>query len=502
MRHPLWLAVLLSTPALAGSPEGALKAAGPFCAGEYADDLTALAPHVREYERSPENPSSSFCLRTTAVYECISYGSDGSIRRTKRKAVSHGTGFAFRRQGTETLLLTNQHVAEWPAVTDERNRVEDVPNGCKRVSESLRIVENEDDSYEQDDVALTRMMSDPQLDVAVLKARATLPVMPWKVGKSSMLRERNVVDVQGFPLGAFRATNVGKVISAYHRDTDREWDHDDFVVDALLSSGNSGSPVLAVSCKTGEFELVGIYHAGYSRGSALNVVIGIDQVRDLLNGQRRTPRPKEEVKPLAGVDREKLLETVQTHVEPYFPFGSHAAVVRSRADGALIFTIFSREFPLRAHPLVMLEDLPPEVPETFGELGQVWFGNGHGLQAYARGDLDAETQAQLARLLDALRRDAMGTFEFRTAAKDALSSRARHEQVSRLERALKRTVESRKELAQSASEAAERLGPEDPSRAISPADAYAVQVQNPAFPMNRGTAQMSAPAPEEPAVTR
>ena len=35
--------------------------------------------------------------------------------------------------------------------------------------------------------------------------------------------------------------------SEHDHDDYGEWDHDDFVVDALLSAGNSGSPVLAVS---------------------------------------------------------------------------------------------------------------------------------------------------------------------------------------------------------------------------------------------------------------
>ena len=48
------------------------------------------------------------------------------------------------------------------------------------------------------------------------------------------------------------------------RDQEQGWDHVDFVVDALLSEGNSGSPVLAASCKSRELELVGVYHAGYS----------------------------------------------------------------------------------------------------------------------------------------------------------------------------------------------------------------------------------------------
>ena len=275
---------------------GSIPAA--YCSGDYADDLQALAPRLREFERQPY----SYCVRNTATYECVSYGADGNLRKTRRRAVLHGTAFGYRqvssdapRHGaqeggtparsstpaSETLLLTNQHVAEWPAVTDDEHPVEGIPTGCKKVSDSLRIVESESDAYERDDVALTRVVADTQLDVAVLRAHALLHVLPWKIGRSRSLRERNVVEVRGFPLGvAFQATNVGKVVSALDHDSYHDWDHDDFVVDALLSSGNSGSPVLAVSCRTGEFELVGIYHAGYAEGSALNVVVGIDQIRD------------------------------------------------------------------------------------------------------------------------------------------------------------------------------------------------------------------------------
>src|SRR4029077_1779614 len=130
---------------------------------------------------------------------------------------------------------------------------------------------------------------------------AAIQVMPWKIGKSSALRERNVVDVRGFPLGAFKATNLGTVISTYDHDDYKEWDHDDFVIDARLSQGNSGSPVLAVSCATGESELVGIYHAGYSRGSSLNVVIQVDQARDFLTALKKPAAPKPDGGPTTSV---------------------------------------------------------------------------------------------------------------------------------------------------------------------------------------------------------
>ncbi len=350
--------------------EGALRSPQPpaYCAGEYAEDLSALAPRARQLEQ--QIPAYTFCIRTVATYECPSYGADGNLTRKRRKVSAHGTGFAFRQQSGETFLLTNQHVAEWPAVTDDEHTVEDVPAGCKRVSDSLKIVDSSSDSYERDDVPLTRVVADPQLDLAVLKTKGTLPVMPWKIGHSAGLKERAVVDVRGFPLGVFKATNVGNVISAYDHDGYHDWDHDDFVIDALLSTGNSGSPVFAVSCKTGEFELVGVYHAGYTRGSALNVVVGIDQARDLMTTFKRSPRPSAEAATQLDQSARALLTAAgQQTLEPLFPFGAVTAAVRTRRDGTLFYELLNRDFPLRAYPTLVLEDPGPDVTRPVRGVG-------------------------------------------------------------------------------------------------------------------------------------
>ncbi|HEX4622003.1 MAG TPA: serine protease, partial [Myxococcaceae bacterium] len=444
-----WLA-LCAAPLLAAAPLPHPAAPvpappSPYCAGDYADDFSVMSPAAREFESHPQQPYT-FCVRTSAVYECPSYGTDGNLRRTRRKAMAHGTGFAYRQQNGDTLLLTNQHVAEWPPVTDEDHPVDDVPAGCKRVSDFLRIVDNEADAYEPDDIPLTKVVADPQLDIAILKTRAPLAVMPWKIGRSAGLRERNVVDVRGFPLGAFKATNVGKVVSAYDHDEYKDWDHDDFVVDALLSPGNSGSPVFALSCKTGELELVGVYHAGYSRGSALNVVVGIDQIRDLMSSLRRAPRQHVDAT-LDAATRAQLVDQVHGAVEPFFPFGALPAAVRVRSDGALIFEVFSKDFPFKPHPVLAVEDLPSG-PEAFGEPGRVWLGNGRGLKPWARSDADGDTQALVARIIDALRRDALTAFAYRAAHQGADSSREHFDQMSQLERALRRATQAHQDLSQ------------------------------------------------------
>ncbi len=449
----------------------------PYCNGEYADDLNALAPHVREAERHPQEPFS-YCLRSSAVYECLTYGNDGNVRRARKKTLKHGTGFGYRRQGRDTLLLTNFHVAEWPSVTDDEHPVSGVPNGCKRVSDNLQVVDDEEDSYERDDISLSRVVADPQLDVSIVKANSNeLKVSPWRVGRSAALKARNVVEVAGFPLGAFRATNVGKVIAPYDHDEARDYDHVDFVVDALLSAGNSGSPVLAVSCQTGEYELVGIFHSAYTRGAAMNVVIGIDQVRDMMTtlkrGARTAAAPSE---PAPPGTRGKLLTDSRLYPEPFFPLGPLPSVIRSRPDGTLLFQVFSEDFPVRAHPLLILEDLPspgdaPDGGESPHFDGKVYFGNPRGLRGYPFQDLDAEAQQQVMAIREALRHDALAAFEVRDALAEQNSSRERFNELSRLERKVKRTSASRSEVAQLVEELAEKLGPKSSDPVITAREA-------------------------------
>ncbi len=304
-----------------------------------------------------------------------------------------------------------------------------------------------------------------------------------------------MVDVRGFPLGAFKANNVGKVVSAYDHDDDKDWDHDDFVIDALLSPGSSGSPVMALSCRTGELELVGIYHAGYTRGSALNVVVGIDQVRDLMTTLKRTPRAHADAGALDAPARATLALALKNAGEPFFPFGNLTAAVHLRSDDALVFELFGKDFPLVARPALVVEDLPHA--DGFGELGRVFFGNPRGLKVFARGDLDADTQAQVQKTLDALRSDALAAFAYRAAAGSAEASRERYEQMARLERALKRATAAHQDLGQSASDLADRLGPGPSEQGVS----LAVALQPPPKPTAAAVVEMAQQAHPAPTAT-
>ena len=149
----------------------------------------------------------------------------------------------------------------------------------------------------------------------------------------------NLVQVRGFPLGAFSAVNAGKVVNPYTEDSERGWSHADFVVDALLSAGNSGSPVFAVSCHTSEPELVGVFHAGYAEAAALNVVVAIDQLREELETLRLPRRNAGLRSEITAQDRDRVVKHLsadRSHALT-FPFGGRAVQVQLSDPGTLRF---------------------------------------------------------------------------------------------------------------------------------------------------------------------
>lgn len=471
-----WLLTVVLMASPAAPPKPAVPKASsspaktpprPWCSGTYADDFSVLSKESIELSNRSDASFTS-CVRSTATYECLSYGPDGTIRRAKKTATSHGTAFGYKRQGAETLLITNQHVADYALVTDDDHQVSGVPAGCKRVSDSLKIVDNERDNYEGDDIPLTRVVGDAPLDMAVLKAKASLNVMPWKVGRSSALRERNVVEVKGFPLGAFRATVQGRVTSVFDHDDFKDWNHDDFVIDAQLSSGNSGSPVLAVNCQTGEYELVGIFHADYSRGNSLNVVVHIDEVRELMTTLRHSSPTKAGDEPLSVTARRRLMEEAAETGQIFFPFGPTVAQLRPREDGALIFTLFARDFPSHGWAALVFEDLDSSAAGGFGHLERVWFGNARGLKDRRAQDLDEQDRLMVEKTLDSLRRSALMSVQSRGLTIRAPTSREATEDLARVERELKRLSAISRDVSQAAFDIADKLSPSNAEEALLP----------------------------------
>ncbi len=416
----------------------------PLCSGDYADSLPAeKAASILDAVRQP----FVFAIRSTATYEHVYYGRDGKLRRAYLRSVVHGTAFAYRIVNGETQLVTNEHVASQPDVTDDEHAVEGVPTGSKKVREQLKIVRDETDDYEPGHVPLAKVLSDTQADIAVLKTRKQLPVMPYRLGRSAALRPGNLVQVRGFPLGAFAAVNTGKVLNPMTHDTERGWNHVDFMIDALLASGNSGSPVFAVSCRTSEPELVGVYHAGYTDAAALNAVVAIDQLRDELDTLKV---PKRDSSVLHGEitaqDRDKLVK--QLLAEPThsvtFPFGGRSVVVALVDPQLMRFSILDDDYPLTTQQSMALAD---RGQNGFGTLDSVAVSvDGQPVEAPAQA-LEGEVREHFEKLYESLWRQVLGVVDYRARlSKGKLSADAFAEAQAARQRLRKRTAEQKELL--------------------------------------------------------
>lgn len=343
-------------------------AARPPCTGRYADRLDAMDAAARERESRP-SADWVYCLRATATYEHVRYGPGGKLVHEYVTKVRHGTGFALRRRGGEWLVATNQHVVAFPEVTGGGQVLDGVPSGSRRVQTELKIVANESDPDSPSQPVLRPVLVDEPLDIAVLATREPLHTMPYRLGRSADLRVGNAVLARGYPLGAFPAANAGRVIGLAQHDVERGWDHEDFAVDALLNLGSSGSPVLAVSCATGEPEVVGVYHAGYRNAQGLNVVIAVDQLRGVLEDLKAPARPLA----AAGPDADPADARAALGRGPVlFPFGNRA-VRAEREGGAVRFSVLDPSFPLSTRVDLTVLDRGAPADGSAAELrGALW----------------------------------------------------------------------------------------------------------------------------------
>ena len=380
-----------------------------LCSGDYADALPAEKANTI---LGGESQPFVFAIRNTATYEHVYYGHDGKLRRAYLRSVVHGTGFAYRIVNGETQIVTNEHVASQPEVTDEEHAVEGVAMGSKKVREQLKIVRDETDDYEPGHIPLTKVLSDPQADIAVLKAKKQLGLMPYRIGRSAALRPGNLVQVRGFPLGAFPAFNTGKVLNPMTLDSERGWNHSDFVVDALLNAGNSGSPVFAISCRSSQPELVGVYHAGYADAAALNAVVAIDQLRDELETLKVPKRDPSAMHEITAQERDRVVKKL--FEEPTrsltFPFGGRSVIATLTDPQTLRFGILDDDFPLTVQESMALID---RAQTGFGSLDAVAVAVDGEQTEVATHALEQDVREHFDRLYESLWRQVLGVVDYR-----------------------------------------------------------------------------------------
>jgi hypothetical protein len=450
-----------------------------ICEGAYADTLQVESARTRELEQGPKS-QYSYLLRSSAKYDCPFFGPDGKLHRRRLQASRLGTAFAYEASGNDTYLLTSEHAATWPDVTDTSRHADGVPEGCKRVEEKLRIVRDEHDDFEPAQIALTRVAVDPLLAAAILKANQKLVAIPYKTGKSAGLRLGDAVQVRGFPLGDMQAVSSGKIVNPYDRDQEQGRDHVDFVIDALLAEGNSGSPVLAASCNSHHLELVGIYHAGYKGHSALNVVVGIDQLTEFMRRKRRMPQGLTQGETGApGVeDRARLRNALADGTLPLFDFGGLVVHAEALTGGALVYHIYGQEFPVDDSRVAVLEDLPKD--GVFGEIGRLWVFGPRGWFAWRPLALGSDERDLVARVGDFIRAQVLHTIDFRKAlANPGSADERRHGRD--LSRAFAHDAPVARDLTASLLDAVDRLAAGRDS-ALSPSSLVKVSADPPPVP--------------------
>jgi serine protease Do len=203
---------------------------------------------------------------------------------------------------------------------------------------------------------------------------------------------------------------------------------------------------------------VGVYHAGYIKGTALNAVVGIDQVRDVMSSLRPTPKTPEGALPLTQENRAKVVAASRASTEPFFPCGSLTAAVRARDDGTVLYELHDRQFPLRPFPIVVLEDLAGNTG-VYGAPGKAFFGNFRGLKGYSPADIDPATGAELSALLDAFRKGSLAALAVRSAERDANGSRVQFDRIAHLEKALQHASAGCQAPGETAAQLADKLGP-------------------------------------------
>lgn len=353
--------------------EDALTEAVQKCTSRYADNLDTLKREVLEFEKST-NSNYSVCIRNITTYEQIFYSEDGKINKRLIKHIIHGTAFPFEKKGDIVYFLTNEHVANQPLVTTENNRLDGVPFGAKKVSESIKIVQNENDTFDKNFVELKITAIAPELDAAILEGKVNISPIPYKIGSSSELKTGNVVMIKGFPLGIFNASNTGKVINVNIEDNDGDWHHTDFIVDAQLNTGQSGSPVFAINCERGEYELVGLYHAFYSEGKGLNLVVGIDDLMDFLK-TKKSIIPNQQ-KELSFLNTNEQFRLISYLLDPknlkLFQFGDNLFGVTLSKDRTITITVYTDRFPTYTTPSFEIVD---KHIKGYGEVDEIilWY---------------------------------------------------------------------------------------------------------------------------------
>ena len=358
---------------------------------------------ARDMEQGPRS-QYSYLVRSSAKYECPFFGPDGKLRRRRVQASELGTAFAYEAVGNDTYLLTNEHVAVWPEVTDGLHRIEGVPEGCKRVEDKLRIVRDERDDFEPGQIALPARggrpaagrgdpEGEPEADRVALQDRQERRAAPGERGRRARLpagRDAGGVQRQGRqPLRSRSGTGLGPRRLRRRRAAVR---------------GKLRQP--------GDGRVVPLARAGAGRRLPRRLQGPQRAERRRRHRSAHRVHAQEAARPArAGVGgiagragsrraRRASRRRCRAGTLPLFDFGG--IVVRAEPiDSALLYHLYGRQFPLDDRRIVVIEDLAKS--GAFGEMGRLWVLGPTGWREWPPGALGTDERELLGRVVDSIR---------------------------------------------------------------------------------------------------
>ena len=161
------LGLLIATPqVVAADPETGVRRE-PVCTGTYADDFSALSSAGAGLRRSSRGDVLVLHAQRGGLrVPVVRLRRRGAARSAKEGDASRN-GVRLQAAGRRTPFCsrtTTWPAGPWSPTPSTRSRTS--RPAARRISESLTLVDDEHDNYASDDIPLTRVVTDPQLDVA------------------------------------------------------------------------------------------------------------------------------------------------------------------------------------------------------------------------------------------------------------------------------------------------------------------------------------------------
>lgn len=189
---------------------------------------------------------SVVCIRNTATYV------NQQDQQVVKRAI-FGTGFVYKREDGWSYLTTNNHVGNQPEKEEVPNFFDmSHPDIWTKVKEELSIVDNRADQNSADDIPLSVVRNDEELDTLVMKTKTALHVAHSYHLGTIQEHVGDPVYVVGFTLGFAGGVTEGTIYNPSVKIDGNEYT----MLDITTQPGHSGSPVF-VKGTDNELYLVG-----------------------------------------------------------------------------------------------------------------------------------------------------------------------------------------------------------------------------------------------------